>query len=201
MGSEPDTYLYSEQYDLLKRALEKANVFEAPGLRIFCFWRIKNQEKIFNLIIEHLEKAVEMAEKYNVLLFLENEYACTIGTAEEAMKVFDAVDSPYLKILWDPGNAYFVGEKPYPDGYSLLDKSRIYHIHLKDASYDSKNKKYIWLPIGKGEIDYLGQFKTLLEDEYDRTLSLETHYRIPGKPEADASRESMNGIVEIIKKI
>ena len=58
------------------------------------------------------------AEREGVILGLENEHACFIGTGAEAGRIAGAINSPHLKIVWDPGNAYFAGETPYP-AYSI----------------------------------------------------------------------------------
>ncbi len=48
-------------------------------------------------------------------------------------------------------------------------------MHLKDAK--RVNGKPEAMPIGCGDVDFVGQFKALLKDGYDGYISLETHYR------------------------
>ena len=83
---------------------------------------------------------------------------------------------------WDPGNAADAGEIPYPNGYDLLPKNRIGHCHCKDAV--KVGAKYEWAAIGKGVIDWAGQFKALKNDGYLFAVSLETHWRGAGTAEA-----------------
>ncbi|HEV2471106.1 MAG TPA: sugar phosphate isomerase/epimerase, partial [Chthonomonadales bacterium] len=111
-------------------------------------------------------------------LVLENEAACYIGTGAEAARVAAEINSPWLKLVWDPGNAFYAGERPYPDGYEAV-KPWIAHIHAKDARLvetPNHGLQPVWCVIGTGEIDYAGQVAALKRDGYGGSISLETHY-------------------------
>ena len=90
---------------------------------------------------------------------------------------------------WDPGNAAERGEKPFPDGYNLLPKQRIGHCHCKDAVKKSDGSGYEWAAMGRGIIDWVGQFKALQRDGYHFAVSLETHWRGAGTPEESTTAE------------
>jgi sugar phosphate isomerase/epimerase len=96
---------------------------------------------------------------------------------------------------WDPGNCYEAGEEPFPKAWDQLDHSRIAHIHLKDG----EGKQ--WKPIGKGKIDFVGQFRALKNMHYSGTLSLETHYRNAQRDLYTSSEESMDGLFDVLKKV
>ena len=49
------------------------------------------------------------------------------------------------------------------------------HVHLKDGI--KKNGKCEGVPVGKGDVDWEGQFRSLAIDGYTGYVSLETHYR------------------------
>ncbi len=76
-----------------------------------------------------------------------------------------------------------------------MDHSRISHIHLKDAA----GKK--WMPVGGGEIDFIGQFKALKKIHYAGTMSLETHYKNAQRDPYTSSVESMDGLVRVLKEV
>ena len=131
---------------------------------------------------------------------LENEFSCNVATGVEGAAMVKAVNSPALGLNWDPGNAYAAGElKPYPDGYDALDKKRVWHMHLKDAAPNPKGGEAVWMPIGAGKIDYVEQFRALLKNDYDGTMSLETHYLNTAKDKEASSRESMEGLLKVIR--
>jgi sugar phosphate isomerase/epimerase len=52
--------------------------------------------------------------------------------------------------------------------------------------------------MGKGIIDWAGQFRALAKDGYRGTVSLETHWRGGGTPE-ESTRQSMAGMNRLLK--
>jgi len=188
---------FAQQDDVLRRSLELARQFQTDRVRCFDFWRLEDQGPYRAAINDKLREAAAKAEKKGIILLLENEPSCNTATAAESVKVLSAVQSPALMLNWDPGNAATHGEIPYPDGYNLLPKERIGHCHCKDAV--KKGKEYDWAPVGGGIIDWAGQFKALKRDGYHYAVSLETHWRGAGTPEA-SSRISMKGLKEALAK-
>jgi sugar phosphate isomerase/epimerase len=76
------------------------------------------------------------------------------------------------------------GEIPFPDGYDLLTKDRISLCHCKDVAANGYMRE--WAQVGKGIIDWVGQFAALKRDGYRGVISLETHWRGAGSPEASS---------------
>jgi len=56
-----------------------------------------------------------------------------------------------------------------------------------------------WAAMGRGIIDYVGQFRALVQAGYSGTVSLETHWRGAGSEE-ESSRQSMAGMKEQLRK-
>ena len=179
---------------------ELAKVFETDKIRVFSFWRIEKPAQVFDLVVSDLRKALEKAKKQNIKLVLENEHDCNIATAAESVKLLTAIQDPYLGLNWDPGNAYVAGEKPYPDGYNLLPKNRILHMHVKDAKRNPATGTSDWAAMGKGDIDYIGQFKALMRDGYSHAVSLETHWRNEKKNAEESTRICMQGMKDLISR-
>jgi L-ribulose-5-phosphate 3-epimerase len=191
---------YSEQPALLDAATARARELGAPAIRVFSFWRTANPPALFDSIAEHLTKAAEIGARNKVKVALENEAACNVGTAAELAAVLKRTRHPNLYIVWDPGNAYMEKERPYPDGYEMLPKDRICHMHLKDAGPNPATGRLGWRPIGGGQIDFLGMFRAMLKDGFQGMFSLETHYYPGGNREA-GSRESLEGLLAVMKKV
>jgi sugar phosphate isomerase/epimerase len=197
---QQDTSTFQKQGALLERAIGRAKDLGTDKVRIFAFWRVADPQAIFDRVAKELEKAAAIAQREGIRLVLENEPACNVATAVESVAMLKAVKSPALGLNWDPGNAYMIGEQtPFPDGYAMLDKKRIWHMHLKDAQLNDAGKP-VWRPVLGGKIDYVGQFRAALKDGYQGTMSLETHYQNAAKDKEASSRESMNGILEAIRK-
>ena len=187
-----------QQMDVLERCIHLCGVFDTPFIRIFAFWRRGDlADNIEKEIIRIFEEPAARAEKANVVLGLENEHSCYLGTGGEIARVIEAVNSPGLRAVWDPGNAFCAGEVPYPDGYEAV-KDYIVHVHIKDAVREDGKHKFVC--IGDGELDYDGQLRALVADGYDGYLSLETHYK-PGGVSEDGSRQCLASLKEMLQAI
>ncbi|MGB9432288.1 MAG: sugar phosphate isomerase/epimerase family protein [Candidatus Acidiferrum sp.] len=189
---------FSQQEALLERAIARANDFGTDKVRIFSFLRVAEPKTVFDRVAKELERTAAIAQKEGIRLVLENEFSCNVATGAEGAGMLSAVKSPALGLNWDPGNAYDAGETPFPNGYEALDKKRMWHMHLKDAAPASKGGETQWMPIGSGKIDFLGQFRALIKNGYEGTMSLETHYLNAAKNKESSSRESIEGLLKVI---
>jgi len=190
-------FTFDQQDEALERAIHLAKAFQTDRVRCFDFWRLDDQESYRAAINEKLLDAATKAGKKGITLLLENDSGLNTATGAEAAKVLDAVKSPHLMLNWDPGNAAASGETPYPDGYDLLPKDRIGHCHCKDAIKHGND--YDWAAMGRGIVDWAGQFRALKRDGYHFAVSLETHWEGGGTPE-ESSRQSWAGMKGLLQK-
>jgi L-ribulose-5-phosphate 3-epimerase len=191
-------FTYDQQGEVLDRGIALAKAFRTDRVRFFDFWRLDDPAPYRAAINDKLRDAAKTAEKSGVILLLENEMSCNTGTGAEAAKVLAAVQSPNLMLNWDPGNAATLGEIPFPDGYNLLPKERIGHCHCKDAVKKADGSGYDWAAMGRGTVNWTGQFAALKRDGYHFAVSLETHWRGAGTPE-ESSRQSWAGMKQELK--
>ena len=184
------------QDKLLETCIALAKSFQTDRIRCFDYWRLSDPKPYRAAINNKLREAAERCAKSNVILLLENEMSCNTATGEEAAAVLHAIPNHNFMLNWDPGNAAALYSKPYPNGYALLPKERIGHCHCKDVVY-KPGHKYEWAPVGAGVVDWVGQLKALKRDGFHYGLSLETHWRGAGTPEA-SSRISMAGLKKVL---
>jgi sugar phosphate isomerase/epimerase len=190
---------FKEQNALLEHCIGLAKAFGTDRIRCFDFWRLDDVKPYREAINRKLSEAAQACAGSGLILLLENEMSCNTGTGEEAAETLKAVPDANFMLNWDPGNAgTFAGNTPYPNGYDLLPKSRIGHCHAKDV-IRKPGGKYDWAPVGGGIIDWVGQFRAFARDGYHYAVSLETHWRGGGTPEA-SSRISMKGLKEALAK-
>ena len=187
-----------QQDELLDRAVELCRAFGTTFIRIFDFWRLDDQAPHRAAIDERIRAAAIRVGKQGITLNLENEPACNTATGAESGRLLAAVGEKALMLNWDPGNAASRGETAYPDGYAQIPRGRIGHVHCKDVVRSGEGK-YEWAPMGKGIIDWVGQFRALRKDGYRGAVSLETHWRGAGTAEA-SSRISMGGMKQLLAK-
>jgi sugar phosphate isomerase/epimerase len=188
---------FKQQDVVLEHSIDLAKSFGTNRIRCFDFWRLEDQKPYREAINHKLSEAARTCAKHNLLLVLENEMACNTATGEEAAATLQAVPETNFMLNWDPGNAAtFADNTPFPNGYNLLPKHRIGHCHAKNVVRKPEGK-WEWAPVGTGVVDWAGQLGALARDGYHYAVSLETHWRGAGTPEA-SSRISMKGLKDAL---
>jgi sugar phosphate isomerase/epimerase len=191
-GSKADLHgaaekTFKQQDEVLLRSIALAKQFKTNKVRCFDFWRIDDVKPYRAAINAKLQQAAEMSAKQNIMLVLENEYACNTATGREAAATLAGVASRNLALNWDPGNAVMRGEfDAFPGGWKALPKDRIHHCHVKNAVKDASGK-VVWSLVGVGFVDWAAQFKALKGIGYSDAVNLETHWKGPGTPEESSS--------------
>jgi sugar phosphate isomerase/epimerase len=184
---------FKQQDVVLERSIALAKQFKTNKVRCFDFWRIDDVKPFRAAINNKLQQAAELAARQNVMLVLENEFACNTATGREAAATLAGIPSRNLALNWDPGNAVMRGElDAFPKGWEALPKDRIHHCHVKNAIKDATGK-IVWSPVDIGFIDWVAQFKALKGIGYSDAVNLETHWKGPGTPE-DSTRTSWAGM-------
>lgn len=190
---------FKQQDEVLERSISLAKQFNTNKVRCFDFWRIDNVKPYRTDINAKLQESAEKAAKQNVMLVLENEFACNTATGREAAATLSGIPSRNLALNWDPGNAVMRGElDAFPNGWRALPKERIHHCHVKNAVKDAAGK-IVWSPVDVGYIHWAAQFKALQAIGYADVVCLETHWKGTGTPE-EASRISYAGMKKELLK-
>jgi len=205
---------------MLRRGVELCRVFGAPVIRGFAFWRparepaglerdpegqtnrhLRDRDipaEMWQRILEYFTEPVRIVESAGVVFGLENEHDCGVARGDEAAKFMADLASAHFGVTWDPGNAFFAGEVPFPDGYERV-RPYVAHVHVKDAVVDPETGKARWCLLGVGEIDWAGQLRALIEDGYDGAVSLETHYTPEGGTREEGSRQCLAAMMELLR--
>jgi len=184
---------FKQQEAVLDRSIELAKQFKTNKVRCFDFWRIDDVKPYRAAINDTLQQSAEKAAKHNVMLVLENEFACNTATGREAAATLSGVPSRNLALNWDPGNAVMRGElDAFPNGWEAIPKHRIHHCHVKNAVKDASGK-IVWSPVDIGYIDWAAQFRALAKIGYSDAVNLETHWKDGTSPES-SSRTSWAGM-------
>lgn len=190
---------FKQQDALLEHCIELAKTFQTDRIRCFDFWRLDDAKPYRAAMNDKLRGAARRCAKENLILLLENEMECNTATGAEAAATLSEVREPNFMLNWDPGNAAtFPDSMPYPDGYNLLPKKRIGHCHAKSV-VRKPDGKWEWAPVGEGVVDWVGQLRALKREGYRHAVSLETHWRGAGTPEA-STRVSMKGLKDALAK-
>ena len=159
----------------LEKTIKLAKRFECGFVRGFSFWQSDAyNDTEFAKIIKEVDKHLK---KEGLVLVIEMDPTVNISNGEGLARIIKMVDSPNVRVLWDPGNDISdpLGEIPYPNGYDFV-KNYIAHVHLKDA-VKKEDGKVVGVAFGTGEVDFIGQFKALKKDKYNGYIVVETHYK------------------------
>lgn len=186
----------------LERSLEAAQQLNVPLVRVFGFWRDGEATgAVIDRITEHLQAAAGLAEKAGVTLALENCPHTFLGPTRTALRVLRAIDSPWLRLLWDPSNAYRAGEH---DVASLAGEALPYlaHLHVKGIVLDDlapRGRRYV--PVAEGAVDFETLLSDLLAAGYEDGVALEPHYSVPPGGIEAAGREAYLSLLSILNSL
>lgn len=179
-------YGFDDQPALTARAFELAERAGAGIVRVFSYWRTTDPDAVFDRVAAALHALADEAAARGLIVGIENEHACNIGTGTETARLLAAVSHPALQVIWDPANALVAGEEPFPGGYRRLPVDRIVHVHAKDCRV--VDHAPTWGLIGDMDVDWRGQLSALAADGYRGFVSLETHWTGPHGDKMEASR-------------
>jgi L-ribulose-5-phosphate 3-epimerase len=191
---------YEFHMKALKRCIMLCDIFDTDKIRIFGFIKEDpsiDEDTAVEKVKESLIEPLEMVERAELTLVLENCPHTYLQFGSLTKRVIDEIGSKRFRALWDPANAMRSGGKPYPEDYRQI-RQYIAHVHAKDVSLDGKPHM---VPLGEGNIDYRGILKSLTEDGFSGVVSLEPEYvdKNGGRPEG--LRKSYDGIKRILKDI
>lgn len=178
----------------MAKKLGAKNISTEPGGPIY-----ENNGKLSNGEIKELKKkfflgieeVLPFAEKEKIKILIEPEPSLLLENSKdflEFMKMFGPSD--YLKLNFDIGHFYCVGENLEATIYKLADY--IEHFHLEDIGEDRVHKHLI---PGTGSIDFQSVFKAINEIGYRNFVTIELY------PYQDNPKEAAEKSFGYIKKI
>jgi sugar phosphate isomerase/epimerase len=163
--------------DILRRCADIALELDCNLVRGFAFFGHGRREKPWDKILEAYEPVPAILEEKGVILGLENEAACYVGTAAHLRTFLDLLGCPRIKAIWDPANHIQDVDSDtmpaFPDGYAQV-RADMAHVHVKDAVVAADGTRpNVFL--GMGLARWHDQLRALKEDGYEGFVSLETH--------------------------
>jgi len=142
---------------------------------------------------EHYDRATEalrqiapIAEREGMTLTLEIHMNTIHDTAETALRLIDAVNSPALRVNFDPGNMFATPTAEDPLSAIQKLKGKLGLCHLKNCVMIN-GKPDFSVPLESGHIDYYKILEALLDTGYDDLVSIE--YCGQGDPNVPAARD------------
>ena len=170
-----------------RRALELAASLGAAGIRVFGD-RIQagqDRQSTRALIAEALARLAEVAQAHGVEVWIESHGDFARG--RDTLAAVEGLPSARVGVVWDPCNAFEVGEAP-AEGLRALG-ARARHVHLKDVGRDGPEGP--WRPRlpGRGEFHPERVLALLSARGYDGWVSFEWEKR--WHPEIEEAEQAL----------
>jgi len=117
-----------------------------------------------------LVRIARVAEEEGVKILMEPEPGLLIENAHQFRKIMQKIDSDFVRLNFDIGHFYCVGEDPAQVVHELSDY--IEHFHLADIA-DTRVHNHL-IP-GQGSIDFLSVFRSMDEIGYKGFVTVELY--------------------------
>ncbi|MGF1634671.1 MAG: sugar phosphate isomerase/epimerase family protein [Phycisphaerae bacterium] len=199
-GKKPVDTPEAELMDMFKTAVERAQQFDAPLIRVFSFYPVGGEGKgdvaqIRDRAIELMSKQAELLAGTNIKMVHENEKGIFGDIGTRCQDLMQSVNSPSVQCAFDFANFVQCGENP-ADNWPLL-KPYTAHIHIKDAVMGSGKV----VPAGEGD----GHIAEILSDAYASGyrgfLSLEPHLKVAGHSHGETGPELFKTAADALKLV
>ncbi len=163
---------FAPHLERMRHAVEVARLLQAPYLRLFSFFIPEGDDPDDHRdeVITRMRAIADVAEQGGVIAVHENEKEIFGDIPRRCLDIVTTVDSPNLKLAWDPANYVQCGVKPFSEGYADLRPHTVY-IQIKDALFADSSV----VVAGAGDGEVAETVRALRGDGFDGFFSLEPH--------------------------
>lgn len=197
-GDEPlftsaPEYLRRARIDYTKQCVDMAYDLGIDKVQIASGRTVSRPDLARTWFLEGLKECVEYSSKKKIYIILELYGDLICANTDEALEVFQELDSPWLGITFDIGHLYV----QHIDLVNAIKKMAkyIFNVHIEDMMMH----KHFHLALGRGEIDLKSCLRALRDINYQHFVCLEL-YTYKGDPEP-AVQESMSYFAKLAKEV
>jgi len=171
-----------QAYKEMVQSFEYADQVGAHVMRVVgssLMFRHQPHEPQLERLTAMFREAVKVAESWGIKMAVENHIDFT---ADEMLRLLDAVDSPFLGINFDTGNFLRLLDDPVQGMEKLA--PRVYATHIKDLKVQKgvpANEWYFFssTPVGDGVVDNQKLVQMLADAGFDGVLAVEIDFLHP----------------------
>ncbi len=199
IGKIPVTDDFEQHFVLFKKYVEMAKFFETKMMRVFSYYCPQDRppEEFGNEVIRRMRKKAEFAANNAITLVMENERRLYGNIGSRCWEILETIDSPFLRLAFDPQNFLAEGERPFTDNFDALSKF-VAHVHIKDGKLNEPDT-FLCAGAGDGEIKQL--LAALKQKNYRGFLSIEPHLGIFGEADKDTRIKLFHDAHEALRNI
>ncbi len=199
---DPDEEFRRHCIDKFKEYIRYASTFGAKIVgsetgsynRDFSYHEDNHSEKAFQTVKRTIRELADEAEKFGIIIGVENSVTLTIHTPERMKRLLDEIGSNNVQVLYDPIG--FIRADEIANQDEIITRSldilgdRIAAVHVKD--FIVENGERVIVPPGKGILNFELLFKLLKKKKPFVEIILENIE----VEEMDKSINYMRGIYE-----
>jgi sugar phosphate isomerase/epimerase len=153
------------------RALELAQRFEAPYLRVFSFYASEEAAVTYRSeALRRLRQLCEMAEPYGVVIAHENEEGGFCAWRPEECLAFHQELPDNFRALFEPCSFTVMNYDAYTEALPLL-RPYIVYVHLRDTKRGTTE----YSAVGEGDVGWSNILADLKQHNFKGYLTLEPH--------------------------
>ena len=146
-------------------------------------------------------------EKISDCLSVASEYALSSGVniaiephddfvrSATIVLIFNEVQHPALRVIWDIGNAHAAGEEQ-TEGFDLL-KDRLAYVQVKDGK--GRDPNWQLCSLGTGDVPLGQAFEILLANDFQGAFSVEWEYA--WHPELDPPEIALPAALQTVREL
>lgn len=183
--TDPDPHYRAIRREHTKRALHLAHELGAPNITTEPGGHLTPEQTwdgAARIFYDEIMPCVELAEKLEVKLLIEPEPELLIETFGQYLQFTQRIGSPWVKLNFDIGHAYCVGEDP--EVWVEKMAPHTVHYHIEDIAETRVHKHLI---PGEGAIDFSATLAAIAASHYGDWITVELYPYIDD-PDAAARR-------------
>jgi len=185
------------ELERLERAIAAADALGTRLIRIFSFHMPPGAAaRHRDEVLERMAALAERAAQSGVTLVHENEKGIYGDTAERCQDILATVNSPALRMAFDPANFVQVGVRPMTEAWPRLAEYTT-HVHIKDAVFEDGSVR----PAGAGDGEIPELIAALVARGYQGFLTLEPHLKIAGPAGGFSGESGMRVAIQALRTV
>jgi sugar phosphate isomerase/epimerase len=185
------------ELDRLERAIAAAEALGTRLIRVFSFYVPPGEAAHHrDEVLARMAALAARAASAGVTLLHENEKEIYGDTAERCVDIMATINSPALRMAFDPANFVQVGVRPMSEAWPRL-ADYTTHIHIKDAVLATGEVR----PAGAGDGDIPALIAALMKRGYRGFLTLEPHLQVAGPSGGFSGEAGMRVAIQALRTV
>jgi sugar phosphate isomerase/epimerase len=203
IGKVDVTDPFEPHLERFERAMDVAERFETKYIRLFSYYIPEGEDPADyrDEVLRRMRRKAELVEERGLVLLNENEKDLYGDTPGRMRDIHLAVDSPNLRMVFDPANYLELGIRPYPNAL-LQVVEFVEYLHVKDAKLGVRGEMR---PAGEGDGRIPEMLEALAARGFEGYLSLEPHLQVAGEAggfsDEEGFRTATRALTDVLESV